>query len=142
MIIHLGADHAGLELKNTIKRHLEQRGFTVEDHGTYSPESTDYPLQAHTVCHAVLAAADNVGMLVCGTGIGMSMAANRHQGIRAALCTCEMHARATREHNNANVLCLGARVTGEGLALELVDLFLATSFSGGRHERRLNLIEA
>ena len=140
MRIHLASDHAGLDLKNTVKHHLEQKGFTVEDHGTNSPESTDYPVYAHALCEAVLAE-EGRGILVCGTGIGMSMAANRHRGIRAGLCTCEFHARATREHNNANVLCLGSRVTGEGLALNIVDLFLATDYAGGRHERRVQQIE-
>lgn len=139
--IHIGSDHAGLDLKNLVKAHLEAQGYAVVDHGTNSPESTDYPAYAHSLCEAVLQERSQ-GILVCGTGIGMSMAANRHPGIRAALCTCEFHARATRQHNNANVLCLGARVTGEGVALDLAELFLRTPFEGGRHERRITGIEA
>lgn len=142
MRIHLASDHAGLDLKNAVKAHLESKGFTVTDHGTNSPDSTDYPAYAHALCTAVLEDGPaGQGILVCGTGIGMSMAANRHKGIRAALCTCEFHAKATREHNNANVLCLGSRVTGEGLALDIVDFFLATAYAGGRHERRVQQIE-
>ena len=140
-IIHIGADHAGLPLKQAIVAQLEAQGLTIRDHGTNSPASTDYPDYAHAVCKAVLEDGETArGILVCGTGIGMSMAANRHPGIRAALCTCEFHARATRQHNNANVLCLGARVTGEGVAFDLVELFLNTPFEGGRHQRRLDLL--
>ncbi len=143
MIVHVASDHAGLDLKEAVKKHLEAAGVEVRDHGTRSPESTDYPLYAHALCQAVLAEGEaGRGVLVCGTGLGMSMAANRHKCIRAALCTCEFHARAAREHNNANVLCLGSRVLGMGLALDLVDVFVHTAFAGGRHERRVQLIEA
>ena len=113
----------------------------VTDHGTYSKESCDYPVFAHALCNAV-EAEDVPGILICGTGIGMSIAANRHKGIRAALCTTELHARFTRLHNNANVLCLGARVTGVELALAIVDTFLSTEFEGGRHQRRIDLLNA
>lgn len=139
-IIHIGSDHAGLDLKNTLKAHLEVRGFTVLDHGAHSPESTDYPTYARDVCQAVLAE-NGRGLLVCGTGIGMSIAANRRHGIRAALCACEFHARACREHNNANILCLGSRVTAAGLATAILDVFLDTPFAGGRHQNRIELIE-
>ena len=142
MIVHIASDHAGLALKNAVKAHLLGQGLEILDHGTNSAESTDYSLYAHALCKAVLAGGEaHRGILVCGTGLGMSMAANRHRGIRAAVCTCEFHARATREHNNANVICLGERVVGEGLALDLVDVFLRTDFAGGRHERRVHLIE-
>ena len=139
-IIHLGSDHAGLDLKNALKLHLQARGLEVHDHGTHTPASTDYPTYAHDVCKAVLSDATR-GILVCGTGIGMSIVANRYKGIRAGLCTCEFHARATREHNNANILCLGARVTAAGLATEIVNVFLDTPFAGGRHQQRLEQIE-
>ena len=135
--IHMACDHAGIELKETLRAHLEKMGYTVTDHGTYSKESCDYPVFAHALCNAV-EAEDVPGILICGTGIGMSIAANRHKGIRAALCTTELHARFTRLHNNANVLCLGARVTGVELALAIVDTFLSTEFEGGRHQRRID----
>ena len=136
--IHLACDHAGLDLKDILKHALEERGFSVTDHGTHTRESCDYPQFAHALCHAVEAEADGRGILICGTGIGMSMAANRHAGIRAALCTTELHARLTRRHNNANVLCLGARITGVELALAIMAAFLDTDFEGGRHQRRID----
>ena len=137
--IHLACDHAGLELKETLKTALEARGFQIRDHGTHSRESCDYPQYAHALCAAV-EAENGRGILICGTGIGMSIAANRHAGIRAALCTTELHARFTRLHNDANVLCLGARVTGVGLALKIVETWLDTEFEGGRHARRVGLL--
>ncbi len=136
-VIHLACDHAGLELKETLKNALEARGFRICDHGTHSRESCDYPQYAHALCAAV-EAENGRGILICGTGIGMSIAANRHAGIRAALCTTELHARFTRLHNNANVLCLGARVTGVELALAIMNVFLETDFEGGRHQRRID----
>ena len=139
--VFIGADHAGLQLKNLLVEHLAALGHTVEDKGTHSQESCDYPLYAEAVCKAVLATPESFGVLVCGTGIGMSMAANRLPGIRAALCSCEFQARGTREHNNANVLCLGERVTGPGVALEMARLFLETPFAGGRHLRRISLFD-
>lgn len=138
--IFIGCDHAGVDLKNEVITFLQGKGFSVEDFGTHSCESVDYPGIAAKVCDAVLAK-QGYGILICGTGIGMSMAANRKQGIRAALCTHEFHAKATRAHNNANVLCLGARVTASGLACELVDMFLTTPFEGGRHIRRIDLLD-
>lgn len=135
--LHIACDHAGLELKETLKKALAARGFDLVDHGTHSAESCDYPQYAHALCAAV-EAENGRGILICGTGIGMSMAANRHAGIRAALCTTELHARFTRLHNNANVLCLGARVTGVELALAIMNVFLDTDFEGGRHQRRLD----
>lgn len=138
--IFIGSDHAGFTLKSAIFEFLKQDGRKVTDMGTYSMESCDYPNSAQAVCKEVLAK-NGVGILICGTGIGMSITANRIKGIRAAMCTHEFHARAARQHNNANVLCLGERVTAPGLALELLKIFLNTGFEGGRHERRVALID-
>ncbi|HAK21735.1 MAG TPA: ribose 5-phosphate isomerase B [Desulfovibrio sp.] len=137
--IHIGCDHAALDLKNIIIRQLEERGLTVTDHGTYTPESCDYPDIAHDVAQAV-EKETGTGILLCGTGIGMSMAANHHKGIRAALCTTELHAKFARRHNDANILCLGARMTGVELAKAIVEAFLTTDFEGGRHKRRIDKI--
>ena len=137
--IHIGCDHAALDLKNIIIRQLEERGLTVTDHGTYTPESCDYPDIAHDVAQAV-EKENGPGILLCGTGIGMSMAANHHKGIRAALCTTELHAKFARRHNDANILCLGARMTGVELAKAIVEAFLTTGFEGGRHKRRIDKI--
>ena len=137
--IHIGCDHAALDLKNIIIRQLEERGLTVTDHGTYTPESCDYPDIAHDVAQAV-EKENGKGILLCGTGIGMSMAANHHKGIRAALCTTELHAKLARRHNDANILCLGARMTGVELAKAIVEAFLTTGFEGGRHKRRIDKI--
>lgn len=138
-LVHLASDHAGYALKDLLARELSGRGFTVKDHGTDSGESCDYPVFAHRLCSAVLSEGGR-GILVCGSGIGMSMAANRHEGIRAALCATELHARLSRRHNDANVLCLGARITGEELALAIMAAFLETGFEGGRHQRRVDQI--
>ena len=137
--IHIGCDHAALDLKNIIIRQLEERGLTVMAHGTYTPESCDYPDIAHDVAQAV-EKENGTGILLCGTGIGMSMAANHHKGIRAALCTTELHAKLARRHNDANILCLGARMTGVELAKAIVEAFLTTGFEGGRHKRRIDKI--
>ncbi len=138
--IFLGADHAGLDLKNALAAHLAGQGHEVADLGTHSGASCDYPDFARAVCREVLR--NNApGILICGSGIGMSITANRLPGIRAALCTHEFHAKACRAHNDANVLCLGARVTAPGLACILADAFLASEFEGGRHQRRVELIE-
>lgn len=139
-IIYTGSDHAGLALKNVLIPFLAGEGWTVEDIGAKSADNCDYPDFAHAVCSKVLETG-SLGILVCGTGIGMSIAANRHKGIRAALCTHEFHARAAREHNDANVLCLGERVTAPGLAVELARIFLATEYAGGRHRKRVEKIE-
>lgn len=138
--VYIGCDHAGLALKKVLIPALKQWDWTVEDLGTDSEDSCDYPDLAHTVCYKVLET-EAVGILICGTGIGMSIAANRHKGIRAALCTHEFHARATREHNNANVLCLGERITAPGLAVELAKIFLTTPYAGGRHQKRLDKLD-
>ena len=137
----IGSDHAGFHLKESIKEQLEALNITVTDMGTHSTESCDYPLIAKEVCGKVLKDSGSCGILVCGTGIGMSITANRFPGIRAALCASEFQARATRKHNNANVLCLGERVTGFGVAQAMVEQFLSTDFEGGRHQRRIDLIE-
>ena len=142
MKISLGCDHGGLELKETIKAHLLDRGFEVEDFGTYSKDSCDYPDFARPAAEAVASGACERGILVCTTGIGVSITANKIRGIRAALCGDCFSAEATRLHNDANVLTLGARVTGAGLALKIVDTFLDTPFSGDeRHVRRISMIE-
>ena len=139
--IVLGADHGGYELKNIIKAHLESCGFETIDVGTNSSDSCDYPIFASKLCQKLQNNEADLGILVCGTGIGMSMAANKHKGIRAACCSDTFSARLTRLHNNANVLCLGARVLGAGLALDLVNEFVNAEFEGDRHIKRLSLIE-
>lgn len=139
--IAIGSDHGGFEYKASIIKALQVKGYDVVDMGTYSPESCDYPIIAKKVARAVAKGDFEKGILVCGTGIGMSMAANKVKGIRAAVCGDTFSARATRAHNNANLLCLGQRVVGEGLALDIVDIWLTTKFEGGRHERRVNMIE-
>lgn len=138
--LYIGSDHAGLALKEALIPALAEDGWQVEDLGAHSKDSCDYPDFAHPVCAKVLETSCP-GVLICGTGIGMSMAANRHKGIRAAVCTHEFHVRATREHNNANVLCLGERVTAPGLAVDLARLFLSTEYTAGRHQRRVEKIE-
>lgn len=138
--VYISCDHAGLTLKKELVPALKQWDWTVEDLGTDSKDSCDYPDFAHTVCCKVLQT-EAFGILICGTGIGMSMAANRHKGIRAALCTHEYHARATREHNNANVLCLGERITAPALAVELARIFLTTPYAEGRHQKRIDKLD-
>jgi len=137
----IGSDHAGLPLKEALKPLLERLNVTFEDLGTHTPASTDYPDYAHAVARAIAQGRCNAGLLVCGTGLGMSMAANRHPAIRAAVCSEPYSARMTRKHNDANVLCLGARVVGPGLAEEILEAFLSTGFEGGRHAARVQKIE-
>lgn len=140
-MIAIGCDHAALRLKNGIIEHLRKRGFEVKDFGCFEAKSVDYPEYAAAVAHAVSGGECEKGILICGTGIGMSMAANKVKGIRCAVCGDTFSARATREHNDANILALGERVIGEGLALEIVDVFVDTAFSGdARHVRRINKI--
>lgn len=139
--IVIGADHGGFELKNVIKSHLLGLGYDVTDVGTNSGDSCDYPVFASRACKKLQKGEAELAILVCGTGIGMSMAANKHRGIRAACCSDTFSARLTRLHNNANVLCIGARVVGAGLALDLVNEFVNAEFEGDRHTRRLSLIE-
>ncbi|NLY41749.1 MAG: ribose 5-phosphate isomerase B [Desulfovibrionales bacterium] len=138
-VLFLGSDHAGLGLKQILGQYLAAR-FTIHDVGTHSEDSCDYPLIADALCTQVRQTA-GLGILICGSGLGMSMAANRHAGIRAALCANEYMARMSRLHNNANVLCLGERILGVDLAKAIVDAFVETSFEGGRHERRVGLID-
>ena len=140
--IVMGSDHAGYNLKLKVKAHLESRGFEVMDVGTNSPESCNYTIYAHALCEAIQKGEAPLGILVCGTGIGMSMAANKHKGIRAACCENTFSARMTRMHNNANVLCFGERVIGYGLACDIVDQFVDTEFEGGRHQARVDDINA
>ncbi len=138
MKIALGADHGGFELKEAIKAWLLEKGHEVEDKGTHSLASCDYPDYAKAVALNVAAGQSDRGILVCGTGIGVSIAANKVQGIRAALCGDTFSARMSRLHNDANVLALGQRVVGAGLALDIVEIWLSTSFEGGRHRTRVD----
>ncbi len=139
MKIAFGCDHGGIGLKDDILALLADSGQEIFDMGTDSADSVDYPDFARLVCEQVVSGACQRGILICGTGIGMSMAANRYKSIRAALCHELFTARMSREHNDANVLCLGARVIGPGLALEVVKTWLATDFAGGRHLRRIEM---
>ena len=136
-MIAIGADHGGFELKEHIKKHLDELGLEYKDYGTYSEESVDYPDCAKPVCEAVMDGTADKGILICGTGIGISIAANKHKGIRAALCGDVYSAKMTKVHNNANVICLGGRVTGRELAFMIVDAWLNAEFEGGRHEQRI-----
>lgn len=136
-MIAIGSDHGGFELKNHIKKHLEDRGLEFKDFGVYNEDSVDYPDCAKPVCKAVLSGECERGILLCGTGIGISIAANKHNGIRAALCTNVFSAKMAKEHNNANIICLGGRVTGRELAFMIVDAWLDAEFAGGRHAKRI-----
>lgn len=141
-MIAIGSDHGGFELKKEIMAHLDARGLEYKDFGTYSDASCDYPVYGKAVANAVASGECERGIIICGTGIGISIAANKVHGIRAALCGDCFSAEATRQHNDANVLALGARVVGPGLALKIVDTFLDTPFSNGeRHIRRIAMIE-
>ena len=141
-MIAIGSDHGGFELKQAIMAHLDKRGLEYKDFGTYDKASCDYPEYGKAVAHAVASGEYERGIIICGTGIGISISANKVPGIRAALCTDCFMAEATRLHNDANILALGGRVVGEGLALKIVDTFLDTPFSGDeRHVRRINMIE-
>lgn len=141
-MIALGSDHAGFALKEKIKQYFDEKKIEYKDFGCYTPESFDYAVAASRACKAVVRGECEKAILCCGTGIGISMAANKIKGIRAAACSNYFGAKLTRAHNDANVLCLGERVTGYGLALELVDVFLNTEFEGGRHQRRIDMISA
>ena len=140
--VALGADHGGYELKEAVKKHLEQRGVAVTDFGTHGTASVDYPDMAVPPCEAVLRGEAEAALLFCGTGVGISMAANKIRGIRACCCSDVFSARYTRAHNDANALCMGGRVVGAGLACELVDAFLDTPFEGGRHAARVAKLSA
>jgi len=141
-MIGIGSDHGGFALKQEIIAYLKEKGLEFKDFGCYDEKSCDYPEYAHAVAHAVADGECEKGILICGTGIGISMAANKVKGIRCALCHDVFSAKATREHNNANILAMGGRVVGPGLALMIVDTFLNTEFSNDeRHIRRINKIE-
>lgn len=142
MKIVIGSDHGGFHLKETIRRELAEEGYEVKDVGTHSLDSCDYPSIAQDATAAILAGEAELGILICGTGIGIGIAANKVPGIRAALCHDVFSAKASRAHNNANILTMGERVIGPGLALEIVHAFLKGQFEGGRHERRVNEITA
>ena len=142
MKIALGADHGGYELKEKIKQYLVKReGIELIDFGTNSVESVDYPKYGHAVAKSIVGKEADFGILVCGTGIGISVAANKIKGIRAANCTNTTMARLSRQHNDANILALGARIVGDVIALDIVDEFLSASFEGGRHQKRVDQIE-
>lgn len=141
MKIAIGCDHAGFSMKDTVIEHIKGRGFECVDVGTYSADSCHYPVYAHKVCEKILSGECELGILICGTGIGMSIAANKHDGIRAACCSDTFSARLTREHNDANVLCFGERVVGKGLALDLVDAFLDAEYlNSGNHVTRVKML--
>ncbi len=139
-MIALACDHAALQLKEEIKKHLEQKGLQYKDFGTFTADSCDYPDFAYPAAKSVADGECDRGILVCGTGIGMSICANKVKGVRCALCGDCFSAEATRRHNDANILAMGARVIGVGLALKIVDAFLDTPFEGGRHQRRIDKI--
>ncbi|MGE5235673.1 MAG: ribose 5-phosphate isomerase B [Acidobacteriota bacterium] len=141
MRLLIASDHAGYDLKALLLEHARGRGWEVVDLGPAGTDSVDYPDYAHELARRLAAGEAERGVLVCGTGIGMSMAANRHVGVRAALCHDAFTAEAARRHNDANLLCLGGRTTGPGVALQMLDLFLTVPFDGGRHERRVRKIE-
>ena len=136
-MIAIGCDHGGFELKNHVIKYLQDKGYEVKDYGTYSEESVDYPDCAKPVCEAVISGEAENGILFCGTGIGISMAANKYKGIRAALCSDVYSAKMTKQHNNANIICMGGRVIGRELAFMIVDAWLETEFEGGRHVNRI-----
>jgi ribose 5-phosphate isomerase B len=137
----IGSDHAGFDLKVFLKQYLEKEGYPVIDVGCDAEISCDYPVFAEGLCSRIQSGEVSRGILICGTGLGMSMAANRFRGIRAALCTTEFHARMSRAHNDSNVLVIGGRVTGKELALAILKTWLETRFDGGRHQKRLDLFE-
>lgn len=138
----IGCDHAAVELKNKVIAHIRELGYDITDVGTYTSDSCNYPDIAEAACKKIQNGEAAMGVLICGTGIGMSMSANKMRGIRAACCSDAFSAKATRSHNNANVLCFGARVVGEGVAMTLVDAFLSTEYEGGRHQTRIDMMMA
>ena len=141
MKISIGADHAGFSVKEKIREYLESKGYRILDKGAYSEESVDYPEFGHAVGNSVKDGESAKGIVVCGSGIGISMAANKVEGIRAALCTTPEHALMSRLHNDANVLAIGARMTDFDIILEIIDTWLRSEFEGGRHSKRVNKIE-
>ncbi len=142
MKIAIGSDHGGFSVKEIAKPHLEKLGYEVIDFGTNTPDSCHYPIYAEKVARAVASGEVDRGILICGTGIGMSIAANKIPGIRAAAVSDCFTAKATRQHNDSNILCLGERTVGPGLALLLMETFLTTEFEGGRHQTRVDMISA
>ena len=140
MKIAIGSDHGGVSLKESVREHLEKKGYVVKDFGTYTRESCDYPDISEIVSLNVVDKKYDFGILICGTGIGIGIAANKVKGIRAALCHDTFSAHASREHNNANILTMGERVIGQALALDIVDTFLGAEFEGGRHQSRIDKI--
>lgn len=142
MKIVIGCDHAGIYLKDPVIEHIKSKGHEVVDVGTYTTDSCHYPVYASAACEKITSGECNLGILICGTGIGMSIAANKHRGIRAACCSDVYSARLTREHNDANILCFGQRVVGPGLALDIVDAFLEAEYSNcGNHVLRVSMLE-
>lgn len=141
MRIAIASDHGGFELKEIVKKHLEERGLEVADLGTNSDASVDYPVYGRACGEAVVSGEADCGIVVCGTGIGISIAANKVKGVRCGLCTSVEMAQLTKQHNNANVLALGGRTTPAELALQIVDAWLDTEFEGGRHERRTSMLD-
>jgi len=142
MIISIASDHAGYELKEIIKNYFDMNDITYTDFGTHSTESVDYPVYAKKVCASIQTGESDFGVLVCGTGIGMCIAANKHRNIRAACCHDTFSAKMSRLHNDANVITMGSRVIGSGLALDILKKFLATDFEGGRHSERLSMYDS
>lgn len=140
MKVALGCDHGGFALKEVVRQYLEEKGIEYEDFGAYSTDSVDYAPIAAKAAHSVAEGKTDYGVLTCSTGIGISIAANKVKGIRAAVCTNAHGAEMTRRHNNANILCLGGQMVDKDLALQLVDIFLHTGFDGGRHSRRISQI--
>lgn len=140
--VALAADHGGYELKEAIRKHLDEIGVAYKDFGSYTGEACDYPDMAEAACRAVVAGECDKALLFCGTGVGISMSANKIRGIRACCCSDAFSAEYTRRHNDANALCMGGRVVGPGLGIYLVDLFLNTPFEGGRHQRRIEKMMA
>jgi ribose 5-phosphate isomerase B len=140
MKIAIGNDHVALDLKNHIKGYLEEKGYEVVDFGTYTSEHTDYPIYAKRVADAIVAKECELGILICGTGVGISIAANKVDGIRAAVCSEPYSAALTRQHNNANIIAFGARVIGTATAEMIVDAFLNAEYEGGRHQNRVDMI--
>ncbi|MDR2799002.1 MAG: ribose 5-phosphate isomerase B, partial [Bifidobacteriaceae bacterium] len=142
MKLAVASDHAGYELKNEVLSHLEERGIEYEDFGTYSLESTDYPSYGRLVGEKVAGGEAELGLLFCGTGVGISIAANKVKGIRAVVCSDTFTAKASKQHNNSNILAMGGRVVGVGLAIEIFDAWFDATFEGGRHQKRIDLIES
>ena len=141
-MIAIGSDHGGFEMKEKVKKHLEEKGYEVKDCGCYSKESCDYPVFGHAVAKEVASGHCEKGVVICTTGIGISMVANKTKGVRCALCSEPLSAKMTRLHNDANVLAMGGAMVGENMAMEIVDTFFGTEFSGEeKHQRRVNLIE-